>query len=120
MSSITFSLRKYALLFAKNHIMHMWEELLPLKLRSSADLLRILFAVCPLANGSNAELQLLKPEHLGRNICRELYGSLVGGVGGSDIAFGSVAAAVDGVACDIHLSKRNVEMAKKIGVCCYR
>ncbi len=68
----------------------------------------VLFAVSPLAIGSNAEQQLLKLEHLGENIFRELSESLGGGVWGSGVAFGGVAAAADGVACDIQISKNNV------------
>ncbi len=115
MSSITFSfIRKYAQLFAKNHILHRWGErnLLVAATAAKVEIQRgpfaDIFAVCPLAIGSNAEQQLLKPEHLGEQICWELYGSLVDGVGGIGIDFGGVAVAADGVACDIQLSKINV------------
>ena len=49
--------------------------------------------------GYNAELQLLLPEHRGKNFCWEWTGSLCGGGGVSGVAVGWAADAASGGAC---------------------
>ena len=79
--------------------------LLPLKLRSGADLLP--FEVSPSVNGSNAELLLLLPEHRGKLIpdWSEYLGGFGVGDASGDGGGGDAAHAFGDGVRDIRLSK---------------
>ena len=98
----------------------MWTStllLLPLKLRSGADLL--LFGVLSTC-GFNAELYLLLPEHRGE-ICPEWIGSLGCGAGGDDVggAGGDVADVLARAFGRLRFLRRCLCVRGKFWLCCW-